>query len=88
MLTEQMQKDLANPADVIEIMTSNGAQIKAIAYGGTYRIATASISLDIELNSIASGSWHFNSQDLRETAAVFNALADTLDKRNGGANGE
>lgn len=88
MLTKQMKKDLANPADVIEIVTSNSAQIKAIRAGSDYKIATAFVGPCRIPEIIEPKSWYFNSQDLRETAAVFNALADTLDRQNGGANAD
>lgn len=88
MLTEQMKKDLANPADVIEIVTSNGACIKAIydKEENDYKLATAIWDVFSPKEEIDLFAWFYTAQDLRETAAVFNALADTLDKQNGGAN--
>lgn len=79
MLTEQMKKDLANPADVINIITTNMARFKIIKDDNDYKIATSYT----DTKNIEPRSWHFGAQDLRETAAVFNALADTMDKQNG-----
>lgn len=83
MLTEQMKKDLANPSDVIEVITSNDAQIRAVLDIDQYMLATSRLGFQ----GFKPDWWYFNAKALRETAAVFNALADTLDKQNGGANG-
>lgn len=84
MLTKQMKKDLANPADVVEITTSNFAQIKAERIACGYDVQTCYLAKSARFSP---RSWYFNATALRETAAVFNALAETLDKQNGVVNG-